>query len=649
MKLHGTSPWYLLNFPWKARQKHKPPNPMCGLVGFIDTRYEHKPDRRLLRRMTDKLFHRGPDSAGYFVDYYVALGFRRLSIIDLESGDQPIYNEDGSVVLMCNGEIFNHLELKKGLIQKGHTFRTNSDVEVLLHLYEEHGIDFLNKLNGQFAFVIYDRKNRRLFLARDQFGINPLYYANVNGLFIFASEIKAILEHPQVERAVDLTGLDQTLSFPGLVSPRTMFKGIQSLKSGHYILIENGEIAVREYWDLDYPLLRAGSVTKSEDEYVEELKELLTRSVQYRLQSDVPVGFYLSGGLDSSLIGALISRVAPGTRRHSFSIGFTDEHISETKHQKLMSEFTRSIHNEIMFDWSEIVERLSNMIYHCECPVRESYNTCSMALSAAAKNAGVKVVLTGEGADELFAGYVGYRFDRFRDRESKGYDLETVLEDELRERLWGDKDFFYEKHHHALREVKQTLYSRRLNEMGSEFDCLKHDLINKERLRGRHPVHQRSYLDFKLRLSDHLISDHGDRMTLANSVEGRYPFLDIDLVEFSTRIPPDLKLHNYIEKYILKRVASDLLPPEIVKREKFGFHAPGSPYLLQQGVEWINDMVSHARIKRQGYFNPDVIDRLRAEYTQSDFNLNLPFEDDLLIVVLTFSIFLDMFELPNLN
>ncbi len=622
---------------------------MCGLVGFIDTRYERKPDRRLLRRMTDKLFHRGPDSAGYFVDYYVALGFRRLSIIDLESGDQPIYNEDGSVVLMCNGEIFNHLELRKGLMQKGHTFRTNSDVEVLLHLYEEHGIDFLNKLNGQFAFVIYDRKNRRLFLARDQFGINPLYYANVNGLFIFASEIKAILEHPQVERAVDLTGLDQTLSFPGLVSPRTMFKGIQSLKSGHYIIIENGEIAVREYWDLDYPLLRAGSIAKSEDEYVEELKELLTRSVEYRLQSDVPVGFYLSGGLDSSLIGALISRVAPGTRRHSFSIGFTDEHISETKHQKLMSEFTRSIHNEIMFDWSEIVERLSHMIYHCECPVRESYNTCSMALSAAAKNAGVKVVLTGEGADELFAGYVGYRFDRFRDRESKGYDLETVLEDELRERLWGDKDFFYEKHHHALREVKQTLYSRRMNEMGSEFDCLKHDLINKERLRGRHPVHQRSYLDFKLRLSDHLISDHGDRMTLANSVEGRYPFLDIDLVEFSTRIPPDLKLHNYIEKYILKRVARDLLPPEIVKREKFGFHAPGSPYLLQQGIEWINDMVSHERIKRQGYFNPDVIDRLRAEYTQSDFNLNLPFEDDLLIVVLTFSIFLDMFELPNLN
>ena len=622
---------------------------MCGLVGFIDMRSERKPEQALLARMTEKLVHRGPDSAGYFVDHYVALGFRRLSIIDLESGDQPIYNEDGSVVLLCNGEIFNYVELKKVLIQKDHSFRTKSDVEVLLHLYEEHGIDFLDKINGQFSFVIYDRKSRRLLLARDHFGINPLYYTIVDDLFIFASEIKAILEHPKVPREVDLTGLDQTLSFPGLVSPRTMFKGIQSLKSGHYVVVQNGAVSMTEYWDLDYPPLGVASASKSENEYVDELKDLLSRSVEYRLQSDVPVGFYLSGGLDSSLIGALINQVAPNTRRHSFSIGFTDADISETKHQRLMAQFTRSIHNEIIFDWSEIVDRLSQMIYHCECPVRESYNTCSMALSAAAKDAGVKVILTGEGADELFAGYVGYRFDSFRDRESKSYDLETALEDELREKLWGDRDFFYEKDHLTLREVKRALYSARVNELYPEFDSFNHGLINKERLRGRHPLHQRSYLDFRLRLSDHLISDHGDRMTLANSVEGRYPFLDIDVVEFSTRIPPDLKLHNYTEKYILKRVGENLLPREIVEREKFGFHAPGSPYLLQHGIEWINDMVSHDRIKRQGYFNPDVIDRLRAEYTQSDFKLNLPFEDDLLIIVLTFGIFLDTFNLPNLN
>ena len=226
---------------------------MCGLVGFIDTRGERKPDHELLRRMTDLLIHRGPDSAGYFMEDHLALGFRRLSIIDLEGGNQPLFNEDGSIVLVCNGEIFNYLELRKMLVQKGHSFRTRTDVEVLLHLYEEHGIDFLNKINGQFAFVIYDRNERKLFLARDHFGINPLYYAIVNGVFIFASEIKAILEHPQVEREVDLTGLDQTLSFPGLISPRTMFKGIQSLKSGHYIVVQNEQVSVREYWDLDYP------------------------------------------------------------------------------------------------------------------------------------------------------------------------------------------------------------------------------------------------------------------------------------------------------------------------------------------------------------------------------------------------------------
>jgi asparagine synthase (glutamine-hydrolysing) len=622
---------------------------MCGFAGFVDTREGERACPELLARMTEKLSHRGPDSEGSFVEDALGLGFRRLSIIDLRGGDQPIFNEDRSVVLMCNGEIYNYRELRKTLVQKGHRFRTNSDVEVLLHLYEEEGTDFLNTLNGQFSFVIYDRKERRLFLARDHFGVNPLYYTFKDGLFVFASEVKAILEHPRVGRGVDLTGLDQTLSFPGLVSPRTMFEGIQSLKSGHYIVVEDSRLKVAEYWDLDYPMAGECSYDKPESYYVEELKGLLARSVEYRLQSEVPVGFYLSGGLDSSLIGALMQMVSPGSGRHSFSIGFTEPGISETKYQKMMAELANSIHHEIIFDWHEIAGRLSRMIYHCECPVRETYNTCSMALSQAAKNAGVSVVLSGEGADELFAGYVGYRFDRFRGGGAKGYDLETALEDELRERLWGDKDLFYEKDHYALKELKKTLYSEGVNREFNEFDCLNFDVVNKRRLSGRHFVHQRSYLDFKLRLSDHLISDHGDRMSLANAVEARYPFLDIDVVEFSAQAPPDLKLHDYTEKYILKRVAEGLLPPEIVSREKFGFHAPGSPYLLRQGVEWINDLLSYERVKRQGYFDPEVVERLRAQYAQEGFRLNLPFEDDLLIVVLTFGIFLDVFQMPDFN
>jgi asparagine synthase (glutamine-hydrolysing) len=622
---------------------------MCGFAGFIDTRGGGRTDEEALRRMTDKLVHRGPDSSGYFVDQNIGLGFRRLSIIDLESGDQPIFNEDHSVVLMCNGEIYNYRELRRTLLDKGHTFRTSCDVEVLLHLYEEEGTGFLNRLNGQFAFVIFDRKKNLLFLARDHFGINPLYYTVADGVFLFASEVKALLEHPLVPREVDLTGLDQVFSFPGLVSPRTMFKGVRSLKSGHLITVEGGDVREREYWDLDYPRDGELSYDKPESYYVERLSELFEQSVRYRLQADVPVGFYLSGGLDSSMIAASIREVSPGTQRHSFSIGFTDKDICETKYQNLMSGHVGSEHHEIIFGWPEIYERLSDMIYHCECPVKETYNTCSMALSRAAKDAGITVVLTGEGADELFAGYVGYRFDQFGFRGEKRYDLEAVMEEELREKLWGDRDLFYEIDQYAFRETKTALYSGRANEMFPDFDCLEFGLVNTSRLRGRHFIHQRSYLDFKLRLSDHLISDHGDRMALANSVEARYPFLDINLVEFSREIPPHLKLNGFTEKYILRKVAEGLVPPEILNREKYGFHAPGSPFLLQQKIPWIQDLLSYERIKRQGYFNPDVIENLKRRYGRDGFKLNLPFENDLLLTVLTFNIFLDLFELPALN
>lgn len=622
---------------------------MCGFAGLIDTRGERRVDEEVLKRMTSTLTHRGPDSSGYFVDHNIGLGFRRLSIIDLTGGDQPIFNEDGSVVLMCNGEIYNYLELKRTLLAKGHVFRTASDVEVLLHLYEEKGTGLLDQLNGQFAFVIYDIKQNRLLLARDQFGINPLYYTLADGCLIFASEIKAILEHPQVTRKVDLTGLDQIFSFPGLVSPRTAFSNIESLPGGHYLIVQDGVVTEREYWDLDYPNHGDLGYQFSESYYVETLTELFTQSVRYRLQSDVPVGFYLSGGLDSSMIGAMIRRVSPDTTRHSFSIGFTEKAISETKYQQLMARQVASSHHEIIFGWSEILERLPAMIYHCECPVKETYNTCSMALSRAAKDAGVTVVLTGEGADELFAGYVGYRFDQLGLRDAQPFDVDTILEEELREKLWGDRNLFYEIDQYAFRDIKSALYSSGVNELYAGFDCLEHSVVNQSRLQGRHPVHQRSYLDFKLRLSDHLISDHGDRMALANSVEARYPFLDLNLIEFSRQIPPDLKLNNFTEKYILRRVAEDLVPPAVLNREKYGFHAPGSPYLLQQKDPWIQDLLSYERIKRQGYFNPDTVERLKQRYGQPGFRLNLPFESDLLLIVLSFGIFLDVFQLPSLN
>jgi asparagine synthase (glutamine-hydrolysing) len=623
---------------------------MCGFAGCIDTLKRGRIEPSVLAAMTNTLTHRGPDSSGFFVRDNVGLGFRRLKIIDPETGEQPLFGEDESNVLVCNGEIYNYLALRDRLAEKGHRFTTRCDVEVLVHLYEDRGPDLLNLINGQFAFAIYDSRRERLLLARDHFGINPLFYTCVDGLFVFASEIKAILAHPQVSRQVDLTGLDQVLSFPGLISPVTMFKGIHSLKSGCYLTVEGGEITTIEYWDLNYPRIEDARYPLSESEYIERLSGLLAQSVKYRLQSDVPVGFYLSGGLDSSLIGALIHRMAPAVRRSSFSITFPEKEMAESPYQEMLSSAVGSIHHSVEIDWREIVTRMERMILHCECPVKETYNTCSMALSEAAKRAGITVILTGEGADELFAGYVGYRFDRDRDRSRhQAADLEAALEAELREELWGDSSLFYEKDYYAHRDTKSAIYSDALNESLDDFECVRRPLVNKQRIQGRHFIHQRSYLDFKLRLSDHLISDHGDRMAMASSVEARYPFLDIDLVEFATQIPPDLKLRGYTEKYILKRAAEGLIPRQIIQREKFGFHAPGSPYLLANHRDWINDLLSFERIKRQGYFNPAAVQSLMAKYSRDGFRLNLPFQDDLLLIVLTFGIFLDLFKMPSLN
>ena len=622
---------------------------MCGIAGLMDLRGGRRIDAEVLRKMTNVLVHRGPDSDGYFIDENVALGFRRLSIIDLESGDQPLYSEDRFAVIVCNGEIYNYRQLRSEAVARGHVFQTESDVETLVHLYEDEGIGLLNSINGQFAFALYDKRERTLFLARDHFGINPLYYTVIDGLLIFASEIKAILQHPLAPREVDLTGLDQVFSFPGLVSPRTLFKGIESLKSGHYLRVNGSGLKQTEYWDLDYPRVDEVVADRPESFYVERLTELFSQSVSYRLQADVPVGFYLSGGLDSSMVAAAIRQASPNIQRHSFSIGFTEKEMCESKYQTLMSEHVDSRHHSIIFDWPEIADNLKAMIYHSECPVKETYNTCSMALSKAASSNGITVILTGEGADELFAGYVGYRFDQSGLRGSSNGDMAAILEEEIRERLWGDADLFYETDQYAFREIKSALYSSALNEVFDEFDCLNFELVNKDRLKDRHPIHQRSYLDFKLRLSDHLITDHGDRMSMVNSVEARYPFLDIDLVEFSKQIPPELKLNELTEKYILRKVAEGLVPPEIINREKYGFHAPGSPYLLRQNIEWINDLLSFERIKKQGYFNPHTIELLKKRYTKTGFRLNLPFENDLLMIVLSFGIFLETFDLPSLN
>lgn len=620
---------------------------MCGFAGYIDLRNELRVERDVLTKMTQALVHRGPDSSGFFIEANIGLGFRRLKIIDPDGGDQPLFSEDGDVVLMCNGEIFNHRELKAGL-RNPHVFKTRTDVEVLLHLYEEKGVELLNMLNGQFAFALYDRSNEILLLARDHFGINPLYYTVSGGMLIFASEIKAILQHPLVAREVDLTGLDQVLTFPGVISPRTMFRNIVSLESGHYMTVHGSRYLKSQYWDLEYPRVEEIAYDKPSSFYVDGLKNLLERSVRYRLQADVPVGCFLSGGLDSSLIAAMIHRVSPDVRRHSFSISFSDEGMSEEFYQRMMARQVGSVHHDIAFTTDEIARRLGDAVFHSECPLKETYNTASLALSARARAAGVPVVLNGEGADELFAGYVGYRMDRFKEGTVTRSDLETAVEEDLRDRIWGDRSLCYEKDLSSFRDVKAALYSSTLSELLDDFDCLNYGVVDKERLKDRHSLHKRSYLDVKLRLSGHLIADHGDRMAMANSVEARYPYLDRELVSFATEIPPELKLSEFSEKHILKQVAEGCVPREIIEREKRAFFTHGSPDLLASNGELINDMLSYDRIKRQGYFNPDVVERLKGQYSREGFKLNVPLEDDLVMIVLTFGIFLEVFDIGDI-
>lgn len=617
---------------------------MCGICGYIkfNERTDGK-DAHIIERMMNNLVHRGPDDSQTLLLDNLAFGFTRLSIVGLQNGRQPIFNEDGSLVLICNGEIFNYVELRNDLRQRNHQFSTQSDVEVILHLYEDHGMDFIHLLNGQFAFALYDKKKNVLFCARDQMGIIPLFYAKTNDVFVFGSEIKAILEHPLVTREVDRVGLDQVFTFAGLISPRTMFKDVHSLENGHYLTVDcNGVLKDKEYWDLIYPEGEIPMNGITEEEYADQLEELLETSLKLRLRADVPSGFYLSGGLDSSMIIMKANQLMPGITKEAFSIDFADSQHSESYYQKLIAKSSHSQLYQKVFLCEDIAQRLQRSVYHSECPIKETYNTASLSLSQSVRERGIKVIQSGEGADEFFAGYVGYRFDKMRTMNAL---LNTASGPELamRKKLWGDESFFYERNYLDFDVQKRQLYAADTNKSFDEINCLNHFVVNVDRLRNRSVLNKRAYVDYKIRLVDHLVSDHGDRMAMANSVEVRYPFLDKELIAFSANLPCDMKLNDFKEKYILKRMAERFVPKAVYDREKFHFIAPGSPNLIQKNIEYVNDILSYETIKRQGFFNPAQIDKLKKEYAQDGFTINAPFEPDLMITVITFGILLDKF------
>ncbi|MET9255205.1 asparagine synthase (glutamine-hydrolyzing) [Streptomyces sp. NPDC003717] len=630
---------------------------MCGIAGAfaLDGAAPHPGH---VAAMAAELAHRGPDSAGSFADGPVALGFRRLALIDPEGGRQPHTNADGSVVSVCNGEIFNHRALRDRLRRAGHRFRSRCDTEVLVHLYEEYGPDLVDHLDGQFAFALYDRRERRLLLCRDRCGVIPLFHTRADGHLVFASEIKGLLRYPGVARRVDLGGLDQVLSLPGLVSPRTLFEGIASVAPGELITVDPSGVATRRYWDLDYPMAadleHAADAGTDDDEialdhHAGRVRRLLEESVEARLDSDLPVGFYLSGGLDSSLIGGLMAGARPEHAWPSYSVAFPGGAFDEAGHQRLVAGKLGTRHHEVRLDERIAADTLRTMVRHAETPVRESYNVCSYLLSRRVRASGTRAVLSGEGADELFGGYPGYRFDAGGPPAGGGSPsglLEEQLEREANHRMFG-LDLRYEQDQVAALDRRRPLYAPDLAAGLDTFAVTAQTLVDPARLTGRHPLHQRSYLDFRLRLSDHLLGDHGDRMALANSVEMRFPFLARDVVEYATRIPPSLMVRGGREKAVLHRAADGLVPPEVLRRQKFGFRGHTSTDLL--GSDWFAELLSPSVVRRQGYFDPATVSALVERQRSGSRQVHPHLDTDYLMVAATFALFVEEFELPCLG
>ena len=610
---------------------------MCGICGIYNLNDKRKIEEKIVDKMLYAIRHRGPDGENKMVNERVALGFNRLSFLDLTGGMQPFFNEDSTISMVCNGEIFNYQELRAELMEKGHVFRTKTDVEVCVHLYEEYGNDFAVKLNGQFAIALYDGKKEQMLLIRDQIGICPLFYTVADGRVIFASEIKGILEYPGIERKLNLKAVDQLMNYPGVVSPNTFFKGIYSLEAGHMLLVKpEQEIKNLEYWDLIY---NPEEEDKGEAYYVENLRELIKKAISRRLIADVPIGFYVSGGLDSSVVACYIGKFLLNSY-YSFSAEIGSGDLDESQYQKIVRECVQSTHYSTKVAEEEIWNNLSNVIYHAESAVKESYDVAAYLLSGLVSQSPAKAVLTGQGSDEFFYGYVGYMVDLFRNMQKGQMSKEEC---EINERLWGDPYFRYERNHPEIRKIHEQLYSADVRGEIKNFSAWATSPINVKRVEGLSSQKRRSYIDYKLRLSDHLLGEHGDRMFFSHSVEGRHPFLDSELLAFVTTIPDKYKLKGANEKYILKKAGEGIVPNEILKRKKFPFQAPGMSAMIKKpsGISMLDDDI----LKKYGVFDLNYINHLKKVYSQDDFKLMGAYEIDYLLIAMTVTMLCEQYGL----
>ena len=609
---------------------------MCAICGIFDWKDGTAPDRAVLEEMLEVLRHRGPDGSDLKIVDGIGLGFDRLSFLDLEGGMQPLENEDGSVLMVCNGEIFNWRELRKELEAKGHTFRTKTDVETIVHLYEEHGASFPERLNGQFAIALYDVKARELLLVRDHIGIAPLFYTVRDGKIVFASEIKGILEVPGIPRKLDLKAVDQLMNFPGVVSPTTFFAGISSLRAGHMLRVTEDGVRDVEYWDMLY---REDVEDKGEAYYVERLRALLKDAIARRLVADVPIGFYISGGLDSSVVACYIGKFLLDSY-YSFSAEMGSGELDESRFQKIVRDCVESEHYSVKITEEELWKYLGDVVYHAESAVKETYDVAAFLLSDLVHKSPAKAVLTGQGSDEFFCGYVGYMVDLFRNMQK---DRMTMEEREMNARLWGDPYFRYERDHPAIRQIHRKVYSADTWAALEGRSALTESPIDVEKVRGLSSQKRRSYIDYKLRLSDHLLGEHGDRMIFSHSVEGRHPFLDREILELVAEMPDKYKLKGTNEKYILKKAAEGIVPAEILKRKKFPFQAPGMSAMVKRtgGGPYLRREL----IGKYGVFDPDYVEEMERAYSAPGFKLMGAYEIDYLLIVMTVTMLCERYSL----
>ena len=624
---------------------------MCGICGILSVDENFYPEPDAIKRMMGALSHRGPDSGGYYIDSKTALGHTRLSIIDLQTGAQPLSNEDGSIWLTFNGEIYNYIELRNELSSKGHIFQTKSDTETIIHAWEEWGVDCFSKFNGQWALALWDSRRKELTLSRDRLGIRPLYYSTTNEKILFASEIKAIFTDYSIKRAFSTEGLAEIFTFWSPVAPFTSFEGVNELEPGHYAVINCRDIKSKAYWTPEFPD-KTNPKPKFND-CIDELRSLLISSARLRFErSDVPVGAYLSGGIDSSITAAIISKYTKADLK-TFSLRFDESEFDEGNYQNEMSKKLGTDHQSIIVSDKKIGEIFPEVIKHTERPILRTAPAPLFMLSRLVRNSNYKVVVTGEGADEVLAGYDIFREAMVRRIIAENPDDST--NQELINRLYPwmkrtpgkapafarsffsrDLDLYDPALSHRPRWNTSSAIKKLLNkELAFSMDFYNPSASIIARLPVNHQnwedLSRAQWFEYKTLLSGYILSAQGDRMLMGNSIEGRFPFLDYRLVDFSNRLPAEYKLKDLKEKYILKEAFKDLIPESILNRPKQPYRAPDAmSFFGNYKLGWIDEITDEKILGEAGIFNPSAVEKLISKCKKRE-GKNMSNSDNMMI------------------